>query len=61
MFNSNQIDDVEQLFVRSCLECSPQPGDSHHWLKYSDINKVNTAAAEFLKKELLMKKTVAVN
>jgi dipeptidyl aminopeptidase/acylaminoacyl peptidase len=32
------------------------PGDSHHWLKYSDIIKVNTAAAEFLKKELLMKK-----
>jgi len=32
------------------------PGDSHHWLKYSDIVKVNTAAAEFLKKELLLKK-----
>jgi len=32
------------------------PGDSHHWLKYSDIIKVNTAAAEFLKKELLLKK-----
>ena len=32
------------------------PGDSHHWMRYADIVKVNTAAAEFLKKELLLKK-----
>jgi dienelactone hydrolase len=37
------------------------PGDSHHWMKYSDIVSVNTAAANFLKKELLMKKTLASN
>ncbi|MDB5116387.1 MAG: peptidase prolyl oligopeptidase active site protein [Mucilaginibacter sp.] len=37
------------------------PGDSHHWVKYSDIVKVNSAAADFLKKELLMKKVMASN
>jgi dipeptidyl aminopeptidase/acylaminoacyl peptidase len=35
------------------------PGDSHHWVKYSNIVKVNTAAADFFKKELLMKKAMA--
>jgi dipeptidyl aminopeptidase/acylaminoacyl peptidase len=37
------------------------PGDSHHWLKYSDIIKVNTAAADFLKRQLFLKKTIASN
>jgi len=38
------------------LETMVIPGDSHHWMKYSDIIKVNTTAAEFLKKQLLLKK-----
>jgi dipeptidyl aminopeptidase/acylaminoacyl peptidase len=37
------------------------PGDSHHWMKHSNILTVNTAVAEFLKKQLLMKKTMASN
>ncbi len=37
------------------------PGDSHHWMKYSDIIKVNTAAADFLKRQLFLKKTIASN
>lgn len=32
------------------------PGDSHHWLKYSDVVKVNSAVAGFLKKQLVDKK-----
>jgi hypothetical protein len=32
------------------------PDDSHHWLKYSNIIKVNNAAAEFLKRKLYDKK-----
>ncbi|MFD2871711.1 S9 family peptidase [Mucilaginibacter ximonensis] len=32
------------------------PGDSHHWMSYADIVKVNSAAADFLKRELLEKK-----
>jgi len=35
------------------------PGDSHHWMSHSNIMKVNTAAADFLKQQLLMKKTLA--
>ncbi|MDB5111122.1 MAG: peptidase [Mucilaginibacter sp.] len=37
------------------------PGDSHHWMKYSDVLKVNTAIADFFKKELFMRKTMANN
>jgi dipeptidyl aminopeptidase/acylaminoacyl peptidase len=32
------------------------PDDSHHWMKYSNILKVNNAAADFLKRTLLDKK-----
>ncbi|PJJ85095.1 S9 family peptidase [Mucilaginibacter auburnensis] len=32
------------------------PGDSHHWMAHSNILKVNTAAADFLKRMLLDKK-----
>jgi dipeptidyl aminopeptidase/acylaminoacyl peptidase len=32
------------------------PDDSHHWMKYANILKVNNAAADFLKRTLLNKK-----
>jgi dipeptidyl aminopeptidase/acylaminoacyl peptidase len=28
------------------------PDDSHHWMKYSNLVKVNKATVEFLKKHL---------
>jgi hypothetical protein len=55
MFNSNQIDDVEQLFVRSRLECSPQPGDSHHWLPFELLHSGAVAYSQLyeLKNQML--------
>ncbi len=55
MNNSTQIDYVERLFVRSCLERSPQPPGSHEWLPFQLLHSGSFAQTQLyqLKNKLL--------
>jgi hypothetical protein len=55
MNNSPQVEHSERLFVRSCLERSLHPGDSHHWLRFQALHSGSFAYSQLyqLKNKLL--------
>jgi len=55
MNNPTHMAYVERLFVRSCLECSPEPNDHHHWLPFELLHSGTFAYTQLyqLKNKLL--------